>query len=71
MEETKVLFLRTRINTKALYEELASRLLNISKSDPKLYTYVKQMGHWYDDYWCELRKALEEKANEWLRLQSR
>ena len=71
MEEAKVLFLRTRINTKALYEELVSRVLNVPKSDGKVQTCVKRLGHWFDDYRCELRKSLQEKANEWLQLNTR
>ena len=65
MEEAKVLFLRTRDNTKALYEELISKVLGVSKGDIRVASYVKKIGNWFNDYRYDLKMALENKANEW------
>jgi len=68
MEETKVLFLRTRDNTKALYEELVAKVLGVPKSDVRIPSYVKKIANWYNDYRYQLKAWLEDKANEWRKL---
>ncbi|CAG8703571.1 7168_t:CDS:2, partial [Racocetra persica] len=46
--EAKVLFLRTRNNTPALYTELASAVCGISKVDKQMLALIKK------DIWCEI-----------------
>ncbi|CAG8690257.1 877_t:CDS:2, partial [Rhizophagus irregularis] len=48
-EECKALFLRTRNNTVALYEELVVRVCKITKTDPRLGTLVKDVVEPYDE----------------------
>ena len=68
MEEAKVLFLRTRDNTKALYEELAAKVLGVSKGDVHIASYIKKIAGWYNDYRYDLKSWLEDKAKEWQKL---
>ncbi|CAG8836342.1 418_t:CDS:2, partial [Cetraspora pellucida] len=49
-EECKALFLRTRSNTSALYEELIVRVCKIQKNDYRMATLVKDMGNWFNVY---------------------
>ncbi|CAG8705239.1 2317_t:CDS:2, partial [Rhizophagus irregularis] len=48
-EECKALFLRTRNNTVALYEELVVRVCKITKTDPRLGTLVKDVVEPYNE----------------------
>ncbi|CAG8535173.1 5277_t:CDS:2, partial [Scutellospora calospora] len=48
-EECKSLFLRTRNNTNALYEELIMKVCKISKSDYCISSLVKDVGGWDEE----------------------
>ncbi|CAG8705803.1 11853_t:CDS:2 [Funneliformis mosseae] len=49
-EECKALFLQTRNNSTDLYEELIIRMCNISKTDDRLGSLVKDVSSWYNMY---------------------
>ncbi|GBC36583.1 hypothetical protein GLOIN_2v1792160 [Rhizophagus irregularis DAOM 181602=DAOM 197198] len=63
-EECKALFLRTRNNTVALYEELVVRVCKITKTDPRLGTLVKDVGSWFNTYRYKFHVAIVKLANE-------
>ncbi|CAG8579101.1 9413_t:CDS:2 [Dentiscutata heterogama] len=62
--ECKALFLRTRNNTKDLYEELAVKVCKIRKSDYRMVTLVKDMGSWFDVYRHNLHVAITSLAGD-------
>ncbi|CAG8728859.1 3059_t:CDS:2, partial [Funneliformis caledonium] len=57
-EECKALFLRTRNNSTDLYKELIIRMCNISKTDDRLGSLVKDVGSWYNMYCYRLHAAI-------------
>jgi len=63
-EECKALFLRTRNNTTALYEELIIRVCKIAKTDYRLGSLVKDVGGWYNTYRYKFHVSIMKLANE-------
>ncbi|CAG8674721.1 6473_t:CDS:2 [Funneliformis mosseae] len=65
-EEFKALFLQTRNNSTYLYEELIIRMCNISKTDDRLGSLVKNVGSWYNMCHYRLHVAIVKLTTEFL-----
>ncbi|CAG8840507.1 663_t:CDS:2, partial [Cetraspora pellucida] len=63
-EECKVLFLRTRNNSTALYEEIIVRVCNIAKTDRRLGSLTRDIGGWYNMYHYKFHVAAVKLVNE-------